>query len=172
MYQVNAKDTIVKLSDVPQSSVGAPIPVVLSDEGKAVVAFYVQDTPEDWDGGNVRIVSTDSDERLAIIEFKICYALMFGPPNDEAFSGHPLARKGLGPHGAYEVLDSSWIRGLEGMNSVHPYHKPESFWARHHYVLSFHDSTFECVADGFTTTEHHGSMESILPLMAQKLWSR
>jgi hypothetical protein len=73
---------------------------------------------------------------------------MFGSPNDEAFHGHPLAERGLGPYGAYRVEDSSWIRRLERMNSVHPRHDPERFRALTHCVLSFHDSTFECVAEG------------------------
>lgn len=172
MYEVDDRDKVVKLEGVPQSSVGAPIPVVLSDEGKVVLAFYLQDTPEDWDGTSVQIVDSVSEEPSAIVEFKWCYAYMFGPPNDEAFSGHPLYERGLMPYGAYEVTDSSWIRKLERMNSVHSYHKAERFWQRHHYVFAFHDSTFECVADGFEITETMGSMQSLLPLMAKKLWTR
>ena len=55
----------------------------------------------------------------------------------------------LEPYGAFEIKHSSWIRQLERMNSVHPHHSPEPFeWLRH-YVLSFRDTTFECVAHGF-----------------------
>lgn len=172
MYQVDRRDKVLELENVPQSSVGAPMPVVLSDEGKVVLAYYIQDTPEDWDGSSVRIVDEASNEPVAILEIKICYHYMFGWPNDEAFSGHPLAKRGLTPYGAFEVQDSSWIRQLERLNSVHPYHKPERYWRSHHYVFSFHDSTFECVADGFNITESRGSLTSILPLMAEKLWKR
>ena len=35
---------------------------------------------------------------------------------DEAFSGHPLAERGLQPYSTFEVLDSSWIRGLMKRN--------------------------------------------------------
>lgn len=172
MYQVDSRDKVVELEGAPQSSVGAPTPVMLSDEGKVLLAFHLQNTPEDWDGTTCRIVRHDSEEPLAIVEFKWCHASMFGPPNDEAFSGHPLADRGLDPYGAYEVLDSSWIRQLERMNSVHEYHKPERFWERHHYIFAFHDSTFECVADGLHVTKTFGSMESIIPVMAEKLWAR
>jgi hypothetical protein len=34
------------------------------------------------------------------------------------------------------------------MNSVHYRHDPERFRVLNHYILSFHDSTFECVAEG------------------------
>lgn len=95
MYQIDDKDRVGELLDVPQSSVGAPNPFVLSDEGKVVLAFYWQNTPEDWDGTTVKVTSYESEGPLAIATFKWCYAYMFGPPNDEAFSGHPLAERGL-----------------------------------------------------------------------------
>ena len=105
MYEVDEKDHVVELEGV-QSSVGAPIPVLISEDGKVVLAFYLQNTPDGWDGTTVRIMNSDSEESLAIVEFSSCYAHMFGPPNDEAFDGHPLAGRGLKPYGAYEVLNS------------------------------------------------------------------
>src|SRR5215475_2304255 len=164
MYIIDEKDRVVPTNDIPQSSIGAPIPVVLSDEFVAVVAFYLQNTPDGWDGTSVRVVGKEAEgEPLALVKFSICYASMFGPPNDEAFGGHPLASRGLRPYGAFIIENSSWIRRLEQMNSVHRYHKPERFWARKHYVLSFHDSTFECVADGYVIESHESSIKKILP---------
>ena len=110
MYSIDEKDRIVLLEDIPQSSVGAPIPVVLSDELVTIVAFYLQDAPDVWDGTSVRIVSSETEgEPLALIRFSLCYASMFGPPNDEAFEGHPLANRGLRPYGAFVIENSSWI---------------------------------------------------------------
>ena len=172
MYEVDEKDQVVVLENVPRSSVGAPTPIVLSDEGKTMLAFHLQNTPDDWDGTSVRLIGPEYEEPSAIVEFEWCYAYMFGPPNDEAFSGHPLSARGLDPYGAYEVLNSSWIRQLERMNAVHQYHEPERFWERHHYIFAFHDSTFECVADGLSVTHAFGSMVSLVPLMAEKLWAR
>lgn len=135
MYTVDEKDRVIALEDFPQSSVGAPVPIIVSDEFTTAVAFYLQDTPEDWDGTQVHIVSRESEgEPLAIVRFSLCYAYSFGPPNDEAFSGHPLADRGLSPYGAFEVEDSSWLRQLERMNSVHHSHNPERFWRRKHYI--------------------------------------
>ena len=168
MYSVDDQDRVIPLTDIPQSSVGAPLPVILSDEHRTVVAFYLQDTPENWDGTSVRIVSYDSGgESLALVKFSLCYASMFGPPNDEAFAGHPLEQRGLTPYGAFVIENSSWLRQLEKMNSVHRYHNPERFWLRKHYVLTFHDSTFECIADGYTIEEHQGSIEQILSRMIE-----
>src|SRR4051812_7108799 len=128
MYVVDAKDKVVKLNDLPQSSVGAPCPVVLAGEHALSVAYFLQDPPDAWDGKTVRVVSPEtSAEPAAIVRFSGVYAHMFGPPNDEAFSGHPLAERGLQPYGAFEVLDSSRVRGLERMNAVHPRHQTAHF---------------------------------------------
>jgi hypothetical protein len=54
------------------------------------------------------------------------------------------------------------------MNSVHPYHDPKQFEELNHYVFTFHDSTFECVARGLEVTIRKGSLRDILPEM-QKL---
>ena len=97
------------------------------------------------------------------------YCHLFGPPNDEAIEGHPLASQGLSIYSVNEVANSSWIHSLERMNSVHPYHRPEKFAKYRHYIFVFQDSTFECVASGFEFKIHCGSMHSVLRLMAESL---
>ena len=170
MYSVDERDKVVELEDVPQSSVGAPLPIVLSDEHKILLAYIVEDKPSDWDGSYVRVVDPSTPgEPLALVEFSSYSTLMFGAPNDEAFAGHPLTGRGLHPYGAFRVENSSWVRQLERMNSVHPYHEPERFERLRHFIFAFHDSTFECVAEGFTVSEHEGSLESILPVMQSRL---
>ena len=152
---------------MPQSSVGAPNPVILAGEHDVFLTYYLEDTPEDWDGTSVRIVGTDTKgEPVVIVQFKHCAAHFFGPPNDEAFSGHPLAQRGLRPYGVFEIKNSSWIRKLEKMNAVHPYHETHRFMEnKKHFVFSFHDTTFECVAEGFTTKVSAGSVKSMVPHM-------
>lgn len=163
MYTVDDRDIVVELTDVPQSSVGAPCPMVLASEGWLRLAYYLEQSDEDWDGKTVRMVSeTTEGELCALVLFKGIRAHMFGPPNDEAFSGHPLASRGLGPYAVFEVQNSSWIRGLERMNSVHPSHSAARFRAYKHYVFAFHDSTFEAVAEGFELGIRNGSVSSVL----------
>ena len=48
------------------------------------------------------------------------------------------------------------------MNSVHPYHKKAHFEPYRHFVFAFHDSTFECVARGFSFEVSRGSVHSAL----------
>jgi len=170
MYSVDERDKVVELENVPKSSVGAPVPIVLSNEHKILLAFIVEDGPSDWDGSYVRVVDpTTSGESLALVEFGSYSSLMFGAPNDEAFAGHPLTSRGLHPYGAFQIEDSSWVRQLKRMNSVHPYHKPERFERLQHFIFAFHDSTFECVAEGFMVSRHEGSLESVLAVMQSRL---
>src|SRR4029079_15393400 len=90
---------------------------------------YINTTDPSWDDKTVRILNQErSEEPIAIVRID-CFAHMLGPPNDEAFSGHPLASRGLKPYRAFRIEGSSWIRRLEQMNRVHKLHKPERFRA-------------------------------------------
>jgi hypothetical protein len=164
------KDTLVQLEGVPQSSVGAPEPLVMSDERLTFLAYIVEGEPE-LDGR----VLTDADlaifkERVALVEFHQCRSYMFGSPNDEAIHGHPLYALGLKPYSAFEVEKSSWIRQLERMNSVHPRHNSDRFKSLRHYVFTFHDSTFECIAEGHRISEHEKPIGELVLEMKRRLF--
>jgi hypothetical protein len=78
----------------------------------------------------------------------------------------------LHPYGAFEVHNSSSIRRLERMSAVHQRHRPETFWRYRHLVFVFHDSTFECVCEGFDVRVAHGSIGAVVPAMVKLLeWS-
>ena len=98
MYEIDERDKVHKLLGVPQSSVGAPIPLVVSDELRTVLAYYVEDGSEAWTGDTVRVVGPrDAGEPIALVRFAFCYAHMLGPPGDESFSGHRRLRGHLVP---------------------------------------------------------------------------
>ena len=168
------EDIVVELKDVPQSDVGAPLPVVLSNEHRVLLAYRVRERDDEWDGSYVRIVDYDSpEEPIAIVNFGHCHSFIFGAPNDETFNGHPLYEKGLHPYGVFEVGSSSWLKTMERRNSVHEDHDPNRFHGRYkHFVFAFHDSTFECLAEGFEVQVGKGSIESILSEMQRKLFER
>jgi len=153
MYAVDERDTVVPLLDVPQSDVGAPLPTVLADDYRLILEYLVSDPDPNWDGTYVNVVGTETDGIVAVIRFRRPYTHMMGAPNEEAIGGHPLADRGLAPFAAFEVRDSSWIRKLEAMNSVHPCHDRKRFLeSKRHFIFVFHDSTFECIAEGFDVT--------------------
>jgi hypothetical protein len=171
VYEVDDRDTVVELHDVPKPDVGAPLPHIVCSEGLVVLAYLVSEPDPSWDGKYTTSVGPGSDDRLvAIVQFRLAKAHMFGPPNDESFAGHPLAARGLTPYAVFEVHQSSWLRRLENMNSVHRLHDKERFLARwHHFVFGFHDSTFECIAERFSFQELRGSLRSVMPRMLEVL---
>ena len=115
----------------------------------------------------VKLMTADSPGYVALVEFTRRIAHMFGPPNDETFSSHPLASRGLRPYGVFEVIDSSWIRQLAGMNRARQRWSP--YDGMRHFIFSFHDSTFECIAKSLAVNLREGSVRDVMFEMMQKL---
>ena len=144
------------------------MPFVIGGEYTLTLFYLLDDTQEDWDGTSVRVVGLDSDEPWCAITFRQCYASFFGPPNDEALEGHPLYSRGLQYYSVHKIKNSSWVRLLEKQNRVHEHHSASHFEKLKHYVFTFHDSTFECIARGYTIEVGSGS---ILKAASDKLAS-
>lgn len=149
--------------DLPLSSAGAPLPHVLADEERLLIAYLANSPDPSFDGTNPRSVSAISEgETVAILTAAPYVALQFGPPNDETLSGHRFYELGLQPYSAFEVVNSSWIASLEEANRVHPRHMPELFSGRRHFILTFHDSTLEFVARDFRVDLRKGAVLTAL----------
>jgi hypothetical protein len=171
MYSIDEHDRVVALSDLPRSSVGAPLPIVVAAEARVILAYLVEAVDPAWDGRTVRIVTHDAaDEILSLVAFTRPYAHYFGPPNDEAFAGHPLAKRGLHPCGTFEIEQSSWIRQLAELNSVHPHHDARRFSRLRHFVFAFHDSIFECIAEDLHIDVRGGSIASAATELSARLF--
>ncbi len=169
MYTVGFRDRVEELTTVPQSDVGAPMPVVLADEHRVLLAYLVSEHASNWDGTYVNVVSPDTDGTIAIVTFSRCSIHMFGPPNDEAFGGHPLAKRGLRPYSVSEIHNSSWRKLRIKMNRVHSRHSDAMFSDLRHFIFAFHDSTFECLATSFTVSMFRGSINDAVTHMAGML---
>jgi hypothetical protein len=133
VYAVDERDRVVELTDAPECDVGVPDTVLAARPNWVQLAY---------------VTSADADgrESIAVVTFTGVQAHMFGMPNDEALHGHPLYERGLEQYGAFRVDHSSWVRQLERMNSAHPLHRSEWFADLHHFIFTFKESTFECVA--------------------------
>ncbi len=130
-----------------------PDPILLQTEGKAYLLLYPWEASERY-------------THTVVIEWQSCRGAVFGDPNDEAFYGHRLYDKGLQDIlWAGEVHKSGWIAAGERVNSVHPRHDPERFANARHFILRFKDSTFECIAEGYTA----GKVAEPMAQMVQQL---
>jgi hypothetical protein len=129
-------DEVIKL-DVPWlPDAGSPAPHLFAgDIGPAIVAYRTSSL-------------APSDDEFAVLRFPMYEIVKFGYPNDEALPGHPLYPKGLTFYGIFEVRDSSWSRALAEQNLVSFPNPSPSATSGRHFVVTFHDSTLECIAEG------------------------
>ena len=150
---------------------GAPLPHVIQNDYKTFLTFYVREPDPDWDGSYVTVKDPGdrSVETLALVEFFGRASAKLGSPNDEVFEGHPLSGKGLDGYTAQRVVNSRWLAELEAINGVHRCYDPARWRNLNHYVLWFHDSTFECVAESFTVEVFRESMADLLDRVCRRL---
>ncbi len=149
---IDPKVRVVELSDLPRPSSAVPEPIVLADESRKILSYEEYDTSQ-W----------------VIVQFLGCSSLALGRPNDEAIDGHPFYRLGLEPYGSYEIKNSPWIQALERANRVHSQHNPDAYIDTKHYIIVFHDSTFECVAADFIVHAKITDRSKVLDEML-KMW--
>jgi hypothetical protein len=101
----------------------------------------------------------------ALAEFRMCSATRFGYPNDEARAG--IARFAPLGYGIYEVLHCSWLDETDRLNR---YAFPgQRRGATRHFLITFHDSTFECLADDVRLTVVNESYGQVFARIAQRV---
>lgn len=154
-----------------QWDTGAPLPYLLQNDYRTFLIFFLRDEDPNWDGSYVtmRAPSDPAGPRIALVEFKHCVCTKMGTPNDEVLEGHPLSGKGLRGYAALKVENSRWIRELEAINAVHAQHRPATWRSLNHYILGFHDSMFECVAEGFSVETYEVSLSELLAKVCGRL---
>ena len=122
---------------IPEAAVSGA--VLLQTELSTFLTFNaMRPTDRPFPGGGFYT----EDAGTALVEFIGCSITKFGFPNDEAWRGIPRTR-GFA-YGIYEVENSQWKRELVKLNQ---YSFPETEnWGGRHFLLLFHDSSFECIA--------------------------
>ena len=148
----------MKLVKIPLKNIdsGAPMPMVLEGaSGNLYVLFYGGELPAYMQLEN----NTEHDEILVVIKFPLVSIYKFGSPNDEVLHGHPYYKLGLGFYSFFELKNSDWIEELIKINSVHARFNKDNWKNTKHFILTFKDETFECVATDYEITEENISMK-------------
>lgn len=136
----------VSVAKIPQPDPGTSTGYVYVDDWRVLVAYV-----------------TDSDtDKTIVVRFSGAWFHSCGAPNDEALDGHPLSKVGLTRYGVFTVQGSSLIQQLEKRNAGHPRHRCEIFADLKHWVLTFHDNTFECVARDISWHAEEGDPVDVL----------
>jgi hypothetical protein len=111
--------------------VGAPLPTILQWEHEAHIIFYLR--------GDAEGVGT--------MRFDGCMASTFGPPGED---GHALEGSGWEAYSPLRVVNSPWPDRL--------FADPAGL---SHFLLSFHDRTFECLAHSFEASHAAGTLKDV-----------
>ena len=160
------------ISDFPVKwDVGAPLPHVVANDYCTFLIFYVREIDPNWDGtyATIKNPADGCVESLALVEFKRCASFRMGTPNDEVLEGHPLSGKGLDGYTSQVVQNSKWIAELEAINKVHSCYREDRWRKLTHYILWFHDSTFECVAESYEVELFQESVSDLLAKACSRL---
>ncbi len=131
---------------------GAPVPVLVQGEIDCFLVFLAVEKP----GGDIS---------TAVVEAVGCEITRFGYPNDEALAGHPLWGHGLAFYAIAEVINSSWIAQLNSQARTAGFERR----AKRHFIITFHDSTFECIADRLSARIESGPRREVLANVASSV---
>jgi hypothetical protein len=145
MLQASDKVVPLDIGFLPEASVSGP--VLLQTDDSTFLTF-------------------NTEAGTGIVEFMRCSITKFGYPNDEALGGHPLYKRGLKFYGVFEVLHSSWIAEMTAQNRVCFPNTQDS--TLRHFAITFHDSTFECVADSFVASFSTEPYDQIFQTLSQR----
>ncbi len=129
-YAAGGQDRAIELTDLPQMDTGDPNPRIVAS-------------------GEHLVVSYATSAGRTELSFTRPFAHYMGPPNDESLHTHPLYARGLRFYAAFEVVNSSWLAEAQARNRRHPQHRDDAWTGRRHFVITFHDETFECLATGY-----------------------
>lgn len=165
------QETAVRIDWEPAWDVGAPLPHLVAS-GTHAFLIYLAETPPDptWDGSTIRVVTGQDAGEVAIVTFQGLASFKIGAPNDEVLHGHPLSGHGLGPYTAHEVHHSRWLELVRAINAVHPAYNAGHWDSMRHYLLTFHDETFECLAKEHRIETIRASLAQALTIVTARLF--
>ena len=165
-------ETAVKIDWQPEWNTGASCPHVISSEEKTFLIYLARVIDPHWDGSYVNVIGSKSNEPqpLVLVEFKGCYIYKFGGMNDEVWQGHSLYEKGLEGYSAHRIENSEWLKEQKRINSVHPFYKEEHWSKYNHFMLLFHDTMFECLAESYTVEVHRDFFGNVVKLATAKFF--
>jgi hypothetical protein len=144
---------LIEINSGFQISVGSPEPIILANDHVLSLSFYIE----------------SENEKTITLLFKNKSYFRLGIPNDEAIFGHPYRILGLESHSFYELKQSDLIENLKKISSIHPQYDSKRWLEYKHYILTFHDNMFECIAKDFEIREENTSLYSKATIMLNEL---
>jgi hypothetical protein len=143
------------LPDIPRPAPGVPSPHVVANEGGLTLLY--------------RTGGVDTSALTARVFFRQVYNVRWGPPNDERLGTHQLGRIGVAPYTPSELFASDWCAKSIEEGLIAGAEASEWLKALRHFVIPFHDSTFECLAGGYEVATLRSPLLEAVPDAARDI---
>lgn len=168
MYTISEDDDLIQLTQIPEPDTKHPFSTIFTDGNRLFLAYYLDQVGKESDDSAIELSDRTVVAPAALFSFSYTRVHTFGLPNDEVLDEHPLSSRGLHAHGAFEVKNSSWVQRIEKANRGYRDHEPERFEVLRHFIFTFHDNTFECLAEDYTVLLHKESITNIMRSVTEK----
>lgn len=157
---------LIEIKGLFEMDLGSPSPTIISNDSELFIAFYADKentlaTPQER--------NTIYDIGIFALKFRVYLKYTFGSPGEETLHGHPYSKLGMKSYSFYELVDSDLIKSLQDIDKVHPDYNPEKWIMYKHYILTFHDNMFECIAQGFEVREENTSLYNQASVMLNEI---
>ncbi|WP_367916669.1 hypothetical protein [Leadbetterella sp. DM7] len=157
---------LVEIRGLFKMDFGSPSPTILSNDNELFIAFYANrqnssTIPQEC--------NTIYDTGVFALKFKVYLKYTFGLPGEETIQGHPYSKLGMKSYSFYELKNSDLIKSLQDIEKVHPQYNPTKWEMYRHYILTFHDNMFECIAQDFEIREENTSIYNQAAVMLNEL---
>ncbi|MFT4065715.1 hypothetical protein [Paraburkholderia sp.] len=147
------EDLVVLLDSVPHPAADAAEPFIVASDRRVILTYPIAESDFERFGP----FDPDDDPFCAVL-FADTVFHRLGPPGDADLMIHPLAAQGLSGYSVHEVVNSSLCAEIAavpaGSTSI-----AAAAPARRHFVITFLESTFECVASDYTVIGVFGAGE-------------
>lgn len=156
---------LLEIKGLFEMDCGSPSPTILSNDSELLIAFYANKESASIIPQHNIINNTG----IFALKFKVYLKYTFGLPGEETIQGHPYSKLGMKSYSFYELRNSDLIKSLQNIEKVHPEYNPEKWEIYKHYILTFHDNMFECIAQDFEVIEENTFLYNQATIMLNKL---
>lgn len=140
------EDRVVLLDDVPHPAEDAAEPFIVASARRVILSYPIAESDFERFGP-----FDPDDDPFCTVLFPDTVFHRLGPPGEVDREIHPLASQGLSGYSVHEVFNSSLVAELAAVASAGT--------AARHFIITFNESTFECVASDYTVVGVYGAGE-------------